>query len=137
MGGLPIKDRLGAEDLRRLVQGERRAKVRVRHSAIADLLEGGTRGSGGAIGMCRINLAAMNQHLAEISRCVKPGGDALLMIGGAGWRGDAGLVVRARMTGRYLPVPPGTQSARNKKAWFSAADRVFGRDRSARTCCAC
>lgn len=128
MVGLAIKDRLGAEGLRRLVQGEHRAKVRVRHLAIAELLEGGTRGSGGAIGMPHINLAAMNQHLAEISPCVKPGVDALLMIDGAGWHGDAGLVVRANMTGRYLPVPPGTQFARNKKAWFSAADRVFGRD---------
>ena len=68
--------------------------------------------------MSRINLASMNQHLAEISRSVKPGADALLIIDGAGWHGDAGLVVRASMTGRYLPVPPGTQSARNKKVGF-------------------
>lgn len=53
--------------------------------------------------MAHVNLAAMNHHLAEISRCVKPGAPALLIIDGAGWHAEPGLIVPANITVRYLP----------------------------------
>ncbi len=46
----------------------------------------------------------MNRHLAEISRYVKPGAHAVLVLDGAGWHSAAALVIPANIT--LLPLPP-------------------------------
>jgi hypothetical protein len=43
------------------------------------------RGTGAAIIMPEVNVAAMDEHLAEISRRVSVGAIALLVLDGAGW----------------------------------------------------
>jgi hypothetical protein len=61
------------------------------------------RGAGAAIVMPTASLAAMNEHLAEISRCVSPGAHAVLVLDGAGWHAEAGLTVPANLTLAFLP----------------------------------
>ena len=51
-----------------------------------------------------VNTAAMNAHLAEISRSVAPGAHAVLILDGAGWHGSAALVVPDNLS--LLTLPP-------------------------------
>ena len=85
------------------------------------------RSIGAAIVMPEVNIEAMNEHLAEISRCVSVGAIALLVLDGAGWhssprlecarqhRAVAATALRARIEpdgkrlgvpARQLPQPP-------------------------------
>ena len=43
------------------------------------------RSVGATIVMPEVNIAAMNEHLAKISRCVSDGAIVLLVLDGAGW----------------------------------------------------
>ncbi len=47
---------------------------------------------------------AMNAHLAEIARTVKPGAHAVLVLDGAGWHGGKDLVVPETIS--LLTLPP-------------------------------
>ena len=51
------------------------------------------RSTGAAIVMPEVNVAAMNEHLAEISRRVSVGAIALLVLDGAGWHSSPRLKV--------------------------------------------
>jgi putative transposase len=63
------------------------------------------RGVGGAIIMPAVNIAAMNEHLKEISALVSVGAIALLVLDGAGWHQTGGeLQVPDNI--RLLPLPP-------------------------------
>jgi hypothetical protein len=63
------------------------------------------RGVGGAIIMPAVNIAAMNEHLQEISALVSVGAIALLVLDGAGWHQTGGeLQVPDNI--RLLPLPP-------------------------------
>ena len=62
------------------------------------------RSVGAAIVMLEVNMAAMNEHLAEISRCVSVGAIALLVLDGAGWHSSARLDVPDNIV--LLPLPP-------------------------------
>jgi hypothetical protein len=54
--------------------------------------------------MPAVSIAAMNQHLVEISHCVSLGAIALLILDSAGWHGSPRLVVPANIV--LLPLPP-------------------------------
>jgi transposase len=54
--------------------------------------------------MPHANTAAMNAHLAEISRTVAQGAHAVLVLDGAGWHGSKALRVPDNIT--LLPLPP-------------------------------
>jgi transposase len=54
--------------------------------------------------MPEVNVAAMNQHLAEISRRVSVGAIALLVLDGAGWHSSPRLEVPENIV--VLPLPP-------------------------------
>jgi hypothetical protein len=57
--------------------------------------------------MPRVNIAAMNQHLEEISRAVTAGAHAALVVDGAGWHRPGGdLKVPSNIT--LIPLPPYT-----------------------------
>ena len=60
------------------------------------------RGTGAAIIMPEVNVAAMNEHLGEISRRVSVGAIALLVLDGAGWHPR--VKVPANIV--LLPLPP-------------------------------
>jgi hypothetical protein len=62
------------------------------------------RSVGAAIVMPEANMAAMNEHLAEISRCVSVGAIALLVLDGAGWHSSPRLEVPDNIV--LLPLPP-------------------------------
>ena len=62
------------------------------------------RRTGAAIVMPEVNIAAMNQHLAEISRHVSAGAIALLVLDGAGWHRSPRLKVPDNVV--LLPLPP-------------------------------
>jgi hypothetical protein len=62
------------------------------------------RGTGAAIIMPEVNVAAMNEHLAEISRRVSVGAIALLVLDGAGWHSSPRVKVPANIV--LLPLPP-------------------------------
>lgn len=62
------------------------------------------RSTGAAIIMPEVNIEAMNEHLAEISRCVSVGAIALLVLDGAGWHSSPRLVVPDNIV--LLPLPP-------------------------------
>jgi hypothetical protein len=49
------------------------------------------------------NAWAMDRHLEEISRCVAPGAQAILVLDRAGWHGKAALNVPANIS--LLPLP--------------------------------
>ena len=59
---------------------------------------------GAAIVMPEVNVEAMDQHLAEISRNVSVGAIALLVLDGAGWRSSPRLNVPKNIV--LLPLPP-------------------------------
>lgn len=48
------------------------------------------RGCGAALVLPHVNTGAMNLHLAEISRAVKPGSHAVVVLDGAGWHQTGG-----------------------------------------------
>lgn len=54
--------------------------------------------------MPHADTAAMNAHLAEISRTVANGAHAILVLDGAGWHGSRALTVPHNIT--LLPLPP-------------------------------
>jgi putative transposase len=62
------------------------------------------RSVGAAIVMPEVNVAAMNEHLAEISRRVSVGAIALLVLDGAGWHSSPRLAVPENIV--LLPLPP-------------------------------
>ena len=61
------------------------------------------RATGAALVLPYANTEAMNRHLVEISRQVKAGAHAVLVLDGAGWHGAAGLAVPENIT--LLPLP--------------------------------
>jgi hypothetical protein len=62
------------------------------------------RRTGAAIIMPEVNIEAMNEHLAEISRRVSVGAIALLVLDGAGWHTSPRLKVPDNIA--LLPLPP-------------------------------
>jgi hypothetical protein len=62
------------------------------------------RSVGAAVIMPAVNVEAMNEHLAEISRCVSVGAIALLVLDGAGWHSSPRLKVPDNII--LLPLPP-------------------------------
>src|SRR5947208_6581496 len=62
------------------------------------------RRTGAAIIMPEVNIEAMNEHLAEISRRVSVGAIALLVLDGAGWHSSPRLEVPENIV--LLPLPP-------------------------------
>jgi len=62
------------------------------------------RSTGAAIIMPAVNLGAMNEHLAEISRGVSLGAIAVVVLDGAGWHSSPRLVVPDNIV--LLPLPP-------------------------------
>jgi hypothetical protein len=62
------------------------------------------RGTGAAVIMPHVNIHAMNEHLAEISRCVSIGAIALLVLDGAGWHTSANLNIPGNII--LMPLPP-------------------------------
>ncbi len=62
------------------------------------------RRSGAAIIMPEVNIEAMSEHLAEISRSVSVGAIAVLVLDGAGWHSSPRLVVPDNIV--LLPLPP-------------------------------
>jgi len=62
------------------------------------------RSTGAAIIMPEVNVEAMNEHLAEISRRVSVGAIALLVLDGAGWHSSPRLDVPDNIV--LLPLPP-------------------------------
>ena len=62
------------------------------------------RAIGAALVLPYANAEAMSLHLAEISRHVRPGAHAVLVLDGAGWHSAASLAVPANIT--LLPLPP-------------------------------
>ena len=62
------------------------------------------RQTGAAVIMPEVNVAAMNEHLAEISRSVSVGAIALLVLDGAGWHSSPRLAVPDNIV--LLPLPP-------------------------------
>jgi hypothetical protein len=62
------------------------------------------RSVGAAIVIPEVYVEAMNQHLAEITRCVCMGAIALLVLDGAGWHSSPRLNVPENIV--LLPLPP-------------------------------
>jgi transposase len=59
---------------------------------------------GAAVIMPEVNIEAMNEHLAEISRRVSIGAIAVLVLDGAGWRTSGRLKLPDNIV--LLPLPP-------------------------------
>ena len=59
---------------------------------------------GAAVIMPEVNIEAMNEHLAEISRRVSVGAIAVLVLDGAGWHSSPRLEVPENIV--LLPLPP-------------------------------
>jgi len=62
------------------------------------------RGTTAALVMPKADTAAMNAHLAEISRTVAEGAHAILVLDGAGWHGSKALCIPENIT--LLMLPP-------------------------------
>lgn len=62
------------------------------------------RGVGAAVVMPEVNVAAMNEHLAEIGRRVSVGAIAVLVLDGAGWHSSPRLKLPDNIV--LLPLPP-------------------------------
>ena len=62
------------------------------------------RGVGAAVVMPEVNMGAMNEHLAVISRAVPPGVVAVVVLDGAGWHASPRLKVPNNLA--LLPLPP-------------------------------
>ena len=73
------------------------------------------RDTGAAIIMPQANTEAMNEHLAEISRCVTEGAYAVLVVDGAGWHTASRLVVPHNLgllqLPTYAPEPNPTETS--------------------------
>ena len=61
------------------------------------------RGTGAALVMPVVSIDAMNQHLAEISKCVSISAIALLILDGAGWHGSPQLILPKNIV--LMPLP--------------------------------
>jgi hypothetical protein len=61
------------------------------------------RATGAGLVLPYANTEAMRLHLAEISRHVRPGAHAVLLLDGAGWHGAVDLAVPDNLT--LLPLP--------------------------------
>jgi hypothetical protein len=61
------------------------------------------RSTGAAIIMPEVNIEAMNEHLAEISRRISVGAIAVLVLDGAGWHTSPGLNLPDNIV--LLPLP--------------------------------
>jgi transposase len=62
------------------------------------------RGTAAGLVLPFVNTAAMNLHLAEISRTVAPGAHAVLVLDGAGWHSSKTLIVPENIS--LLSLPP-------------------------------
>lgn len=62
------------------------------------------RGVGAAVVMPEVNIAAMNEHLAVISRAVPSGVVAVVVLDGAGWHASPRLKLPNNLV--LLPLPP-------------------------------
>lgn len=62
------------------------------------------RATGAAVIMPEVNVEAMEDHLAEISRCVSEGAIAVLLLDGAGWHSSSRLKLPDNIV--LLPLPP-------------------------------
>ena len=61
------------------------------------------RGIGAALVMPVVSIDAMNQHLAEISKCVSISAIALLILDGAGWHSSPQLILPENIV--LMPLP--------------------------------
>jgi len=61
------------------------------------------RGTGAALVMPVVSIDAMNQHLAEISKCVSVSAIALLILDGAGWHSSPQLILPKNIM--LMPLP--------------------------------
>jgi transposase len=61
------------------------------------------RGTGAALVMPVVSIDAMNQHLAEISKCVSVSAIALLILDGAGWHSSPQLILPENIV--LMPLP--------------------------------
>lgn len=83
------------------------------------------RGTGAAIIMPEVNVAAMDEHLAEISRRVSVGAIALLVLDGAGWHSSPRVKVPANIV--LLPLPPYAPELNPmENVWEFLRDNRFG-----------
>jgi hypothetical protein len=62
------------------------------------------RGKGAALVLPFVNADAMQRHLREISRTVKRGAHAVIVLDGAGWHGAGTLKLPKNLS--LLPLPP-------------------------------
>jgi hypothetical protein len=62
------------------------------------------RGVGVAVVIPEVNIEAMNEHLAVISRAVSPGTIGVVVLDGAGWHDSSHVKVPANIV--LLPLPP-------------------------------
>lgn len=87
------------------------------------------RDTGAALVMPRANTEAMRHHLDEISRCVAPGGHAILLLDGASWHTTKALEWPANVSPLFLPpYAPELNPVENiwqylRQTWLS--NRVF------------
>lgn len=82
------------------------------------------RDTGAAIVMPAVNVAAMNEHLAEIGRCVHPGAHAVLVLDGAGWHPHGGLTVPDNLSLIFLP-PYSPELNPVEELWHELRRRFF------------
>ena len=82
------------------------------------------RDTGAAIVMPSVSVAAMNEHLAEIGRCVRPGAHAVLVLDGAGWHPPDGLSVPDNLSLLFLP-PYSPELNPVEELWHELRRRFF------------
>ena len=82
------------------------------------------RDTGAAIVMPEINVPAMNEHLAEIGRCVSPSAHAILVLDGAGWHPRQGLTVPDNISLLFLP-PYSPELNPVEEFWHELRRRFF------------
>lgn len=82
------------------------------------------RDTGAAVVMPVVGVAAMNEHLAEIGRCVRPGAHAVLVLDGAGWHPRAGLAVPDNLSLVFLP-PYSPELNPVEELWHELRRRYF------------
>jgi transposase len=82
------------------------------------------RAVGAGLVLPSANTTAMRLQLQAISRPVRPGAHAVLVLDGAGWHGLAALEeVPRNLT--LLPLPPYSPELNPAERWFKALRRVF------------
>jgi hypothetical protein len=62
------------------------------------------RGVGAALVLPHVNTECMNQHLAELARCVTPGAHAVVLLDQASWHRANDLCIPENIT--LFPIPP-------------------------------